>query len=57
MYKEFYAQAYLTIMLFFISPGMQELHQLMTRLYLNEIFLNIIWWNLQMKWKMWTGNL
>ena len=38
MYKEFYAQAYLTIMLYFISPGMQELLQLMTRLYLNEIF-------------------
>ena len=34
--------AYLTIMLSFISPGMQELHQLMTRLYLNEFFLKII---------------
>ena len=44
--------AYLTI-----SPGLQELHQLMTRLYLNEIFLKIIWRNLQMKWKLWTGNL
>ena len=40
----------------FILLAMQELHLPMTYLYSKGILLKIIWQDLPMKWKMWTGN-